>query len=184
MRAEEIWEEFLRTRDIARAGERVLEFIRSLKREIASFLRGGRGRKGKPGRREVSLLNAELTLVSGRHPFRYPTLRELVEAFRWARNKVREREERLRIVEISEFDLAKHISIVRSAISKLKQEGRLSIPLTEISTMAGGLVITLLALLFLEREGEVLLHQERPFGEIRVVLNADQEVLGESEEVV
>lgn len=184
MRAEDIWEEFLRTKDIARAGHMILELARSLKHEIILFLRERRERKKKSARREVKLLSAELiSIPEPRHPLRYPTLREVMEALKWAQEKIRERKEYLRIAEISEFDLAKHIGIVRSAIGKLKYEGRLSISLAELSGMTCGLVITLLALLFLEKEGEVTLIQERPFGEIKVILNAC-EVLGESKEVV
>ncbi len=181
MRAEEIWEEFLRTQDIARAGRMILEFVISLKREIISFLRGGR--KVIPRRkREVRLSNAELiALPSRRYASRYPTLREVMEALRWA--QTRERREYLRMADISEFDLSKHVSAVRSVIGRLRDEGKAWSSLTEISSIAGGLVITLLALLFLENEGEILLVQERPFGEIRVILHADREILGGSEEV-
>ncbi|MCS7103267.1 MAG: hypothetical protein NZ992_05250 [Candidatus Korarchaeum sp.] len=184
MRADEIWEEFLRTRDIARAGQMILEFIRLLKHDIISFLKGGRERKVKPKRREVRLLNAELIMMHERYPPRYPSLREFMEALEWAQSKVRERREYLRLVEISEFNLAEHVSTVRSAISELKREGKLSLSLAEISKIAGGLVMTLLALLFLEKEGEIVLAQEKPFGEVRVILNADREILGESQEVV
>ncbi|MEM1983786.1 MAG: hypothetical protein QXO55_03815 [Candidatus Korarchaeum sp.] len=184
MRAEEIWEEFLRTQDIAKAGRMILELARSLKHEITSFLRGRRERKVKPRGREVKLVDGELVAIRGsRCPPRYPTPREVMEALNWAQEKIREREECLRIAEVSEFDLARHVSVVRSAISKLRYEGRPSLSLGELSRMTGGLVITFLALLFLEREGEVILVQERPFGEIRVILDV-YEVLGEREEVV
>lgn len=183
MRAEEIWEEFLKTQDIARAGRMILEFVRSLKHEIISYLRGGRRRVEVPRkRRDVRLLSAELiALPNVRRLSRYPTPEELIEALRWARSR---RREYLRIAEISGFDLSRHITVVRLVINKLRDEGKVWSSLAEISNMAGGLVITLLALLFMEKEGEVLLVQERPFGEIRVVLNADREILGESEEVV
>lgn len=181
MRAEEVWEEFLRTGDIARAGQMILELVRRLKLEIISFIRGrGKGRERPRRKREVRLLEAELIELPGiRSPFRYPTVEELLEAIGWARRKAEGRREYLRIAEISEFDLERHVDIVRSIIERLRREGKAYSSLLEVSSLAGGLVITLVALLFLEKDGEVLLVQERPFGEIRVILNADG-ILGES----
>lgn|GEM_PF-1251367 len=180
LEAEEVLREFQRTRDIAKAGSRILELVRRLKEDIISYLRGERkNEKRKRKRRAVKLIGAKILLINRiRAPGRYPTIEEFLEAFKWAQGIGRV--EALRISDISMFDLAEHVERVRSIIRKLRDEGRSYISLKEISPIAGG-ILAVLALLFLEKEGEVILIQERPFGEIKVVIEV--ELLGESEEV-
>jgi len=178
LEAEEILREFQRTRDIAKAGSRILELVRRLKEDIISYLRGERKVKKKK-RRVVKLMGAKILLINRiRAPGRYPTIEEFLEAVKWAKGI--ERVEALRISDISMFDLTEHVERVRSIIRKLRDEGRSYVSLRDISSIAGG-ILAVLALLFLEKEGEVMLIQERPFGEIKVVIGV--ELLGESEEV-
>jgi len=178
LEAEEILREFQRTKDIAKAGLRILELVRRLKEDIISYLRGERKSKERK-KRAVKLIGAKIILINRpRAPGRYPTVEEFLEAVKWAQSlgKV----EALRIADISMFDLAEHVERVRSIIRKLRDEGKSYVSLKDISPIAGG-IIAVLALLFLEKEGEVVLIQERPFGEIKVVIGV--ELLGEGEEV-
>jgi chromatin segregation and condensation protein Rec8/ScpA/Scc1 (kleisin family) len=178
LEAEEILREFQRTKDIAKAGLRILELVRRLKEDIISYLRGERKSKERK-KRAVKLIGAKIILINRiRAPGRYPTVEEFLEAVKWAQSlgKV----EALRIADISMFDLAEHVERVRSIIRRLRDEGRSYVSLKDISPIAGG-IIAVLALLFLEKEGEVVLIQERPFGEIKVVIGV--ELLGEGEEV-
>lgn len=181
MEIEEIWEEFQRSLDIALAGRRILELARKLKEELLLYLRGGRRRSKERKRRDVRLIGANLIpLPRPKVHLRYPSEAELIEALAWALRRAEERREIIEISRISSFDLAKQIESARALIDELRREGRESVTLREISSLLGGFIMALLALLFLEKHGDVFLFQEEPFGEILVVLRG--ELLEESEE--
>lgn len=183
MEIDEIWERFQKTLDIAEAGRRILELAKKLKWEIILFLRGGKERRtGRKGR-SVELIGAELIpILKPRAHWKYPSETEFNEALDWALRRVEERVEAMRISRVSEFDLTEQIEIVRALINEFRIGGRERVSLREISLSVGSVVMALLALLFLEKKGEVLLLQDEPFGDISVVLIG--ELLGEGEEVI
>ncbi len=171
MRPEDVWKEFLETRDIARAGRRVFHLARELKEDVVGYLKPPEERAPRiyrPRRLERSVV---IVPRSWRTPKRYPIRVEIVDAFRWVEKKIRSVASSLSLSLITKWDLVSEIKKLKERIISLRRRGRKMVPLGELIGSSEELVPTLISLLFMEKEGEVELVQERPFDEIYVVLS-------------
>lgn len=170
MRPEDVWKEFKETKDIARAGRRILSLAKELRSDVMEYLRPPEKRKVKSCRPRSLRKGIKLTPRVLRTPKRYPLRSELVNALRWMERKLREIARSTSIPLITKWDLPSEIRRIKERILSLIMGGRKSIPLRELVKSPDELVATLISLLFMEKDGEVELVQERPFDEIYVVL--------------
>ncbi len=175
MRPEDVWKEFRRTGDIARAGRMILRMARELREDVEAYLKPPveeapkREYRPRKLRRGVALVPRIL-----RSPGRYPLRGEIVSAFRWVERKVRTVVSSISLSIVSRWDLVAEIGRIRERIRSLRESGMRRVPLSELVVSGEDLVPTLISLLFMERDGEVELMQEKPFEEIYVVLSDER----------
>ncbi len=161
----EVWERFKATGDIAWAGTMVYNMARKLKEEVLSFLNGKkRVEKPRTARKEVKLRSAKLLLVRARLPVRPPTLKDLITAFRWVEENVT-RILSIPLARISKWSLHDEIIRIRRMLLSL---GRGEVSFFSLVKGRNEIAPTLISLLYLERQGEVELYQERPFSDILI----------------
>ncbi len=173
MRPEEVWKEFLETRDIARAGRRIYRLARELREDVMEYLRPPEEKAARIYRPR-RLKRGMILLRAWRTPKRYPIKGEILDAFRWVERKIRSMAGSLSISMITKWDLVSEIKKLKERIVSLRRRGRNMVPLRELVNSSEELVPTLISLLFMERDGEVELVQERPFDEIYVVLSNER----------
>ncbi len=173
MRPEEVWKEFLETRDIARAGRRIFRLARELREDVMNYLR--------PPEESAARIYRSRRLERGvivprtwRTPKRYPIKGEILDAFRWVERKIRSMASSLSLSLITKWDLVSEIKKLKEKIISLRRRGKRMVPLRELVNSSEELVPTLISLLFMEKDGEVELVQERPFDEIYVVLSNER----------
>ncbi len=167
MEPEEVWDRFLKTRDIAWAGSMVYLMARKLKEDVLSFLnKKKRVEKvqASRGREKAALKEAKLTPVMARLPARPPSLSDLIKAFRWVEKRVIKILS-VPIARISRWSLHNEIERVRKALSGLKGK---EVSFFSLVRGRDEIAPTLISLLYLERQGEVELYQERPFADILI----------------
>ncbi len=173
MRPEEVWKEFLETRDIARAGRRIFHLAKELREDVIGYLRPpeeSAERIYKPRRLERGVIVPK----TWRAPKRYPIKGEILEAFRWVERKIRRMASSLSLSLITKWDLVGEIKKLKERIISLRRGGKKVVPLGMLVNSSEELVPTLISLLFMEKDGEVELVQERPFDEIYVVLSNER----------
>ncbi|MDK2373131.1 MAG: hypothetical protein QI197_07135 [Candidatus Korarchaeota archaeon] len=173
MRPEEVWKEFIETRDIARAGRRIFRLARELREDVIGYLRPpeeSASRIYRPRRLERGVIVQR----TWRTPKRYPIRGEILDAFRWVEKKIRRMASSLNLSLITRWDLVSEIKKLKEKIIYLRRRGRGVVPLRELVNSSEELGPTLIALLFMEKGGEVELVQERPFDEIYVVLSNER----------
>ena len=161
----EVWERFKATGDIAWAGTMVYSMARKLKEEVISLLDGKkRAERVNQAKREVKLRGAKLIAIRARIPVRPPSLRDLITAFRWVEENVT-RILSIPLARISKWNLHDEIARVREILLSL---GRGEVSFFSLVRGRSEIAPTLISLLYLERQGEVELHQDRPFGDILI----------------
>ncbi len=173
MRPEDVWREFLETRDIARAGRRIYRLAKKLREDVMEYLRPPEenvARIYRPRR----LKRAAIMPRTWRTPKRYPIRGEILDAFRWVERKIRSMASSLSLSLITKWDLVSEIKKLKERIVSLRRRGKRMVPLKELVNSSEELVPTLISLLFMEKDGEVELVQERPFDEIYVVLSNER----------
>ncbi len=164
MEPEQVWERFTQTRDIAWAGSMAYLLAKRLKEEVLTFLnRKRRVEKVQVKRdREVKLKEARVSPIMARLPRKPPSLADLINAFRWVEKRVAKILS-IPIARISRWSLHNEIERVRKLLMGLKER---EVSFFSLVRDRGEIAPTLISLLYLERQGEVELYQERPFSDI------------------
>ncbi len=170
MNTKDIWTEFIRDRDIAKAGRRILSLARDLRFDIVEYL----SFRQKEDKKLYSPRNLRKNVVveakRWRVPRRYPIRSEFVVALKWVKNRLSKAARVTSISAITKWDLTKEIERIKRRILSFRGKGRKAISLYELVKSGEELIPALISLLFMERDGEVELLQDRPFDDIYVVL--------------
>ncbi|MCD6348527.1 MAG: hypothetical protein J7L91_02770 [Candidatus Korarchaeota archaeon] len=184
MKPSDVWQEFLRDRDIAKAGRRILELARGLRIEISEYLSSGETEERRTYSPRRLRRDVIIRPKVWRLPRRYPMREELVGAFKWVERKLRTVARTISMSLITKWDLMEEIGKIKERILAFKSRGRRVVSLYELIRSREELVPILISLLFMERDGEIELLQDRPFDEIYVVLKDEGSgVVGKSKEV-
>ncbi len=170
MNPQDVWIEFTRDRDIAKAGRRILSLAKGLRADIIRYLSSGRREARKPHNLRKLRKDAIIEVRSWRMPRRYPLRSELITALRWVRGKLREAAESINISMVTKWNLIEEIRSVKERLLSFRSRGRRVVSLYELVISREEIVPALVSLLFMERDGEVELLQDKPFDDIYVVL--------------
>ncbi len=173
MNPQDVWIEFMRDRDIAKAGRRILSLARGLRADIIKYLSSGRHEARKPHSLRNLRKDVVIEMRSRRIPRRYPVRSELITALRWVRGKLREAARSINISMITKWDLIEEIRAVKERLLSFRSRGRRVVSLYELVSSREEIVPALVSLLFMERDGEVELLQDKPFDDIYVVLGRE-----------
>jgi len=178
MNVVEIWQEFIRSRDIARAGRLILQLAKDLRRDVFAYISSEiQATRSSKKRRDLKR-GLVLKPRAKRIPKRYPLTAELVRAFKWMEKRLSRAAKSISLSIISRWNLFEEIKKVREKIRKFR--GKRIIPLSKLINSRDELAPTLVSLLHMESEGEVELRQDRPFGEVFVVVQGEgTKILGE-----
>ncbi len=171
MNPRDVWMEFIRDRDIAKAGRRILSLARDLRFDIMEYLSFGHKEARKVYSPRSLRKNVVIEAKRLRMPRRYPLRSELVVALKWVRSKLSEAARTISISAITKWDLVKEIERIKGRILSFKGKGRNVVSLHELIKSREELIPALISLLFMEKDGEVELIQDKPFDDIYVVLS-------------
>ncbi len=173
-RVEEALREFSVRGDLEVLALRLLLISEDLASRAARLLRSilpgeGTRPRGSGGRAGGTARNVPpLTPRMGRIVMIPPSAREFEVERDWASSLVGRAREAVRVVAALAADLLREIERLRERISTLLREGRGTFTLRELARDREEASAYLISLLLLEREGEVLLSQDRIYGDLVV----------------
>ncbi len=170
MNPKDVWAEFVRDRDIAKAGRKIFLLARDLRSDIVEYLSFGQREVKRVYSPRKLKKNFVIEAKRWRVPRRYPVRSELMVALKWVKNRLGEVARAINISVIAKWDLIKEIERIKERILSFRGKGRKVISLHELIISREELVPALISLLFMEKDGEVELLQDKPFEDIYVVL--------------